>query len=95
MPLGIFSLFLLHSYVELNCSAFPEPEEFLQAKKSVFINQKLTVAVGEVVNGGPLHPLTLHIPMLSFNVQNLHVGDRSTSHPAISSWEVDPDGTSE
>ncbi|XP_057553938.1 germinal-center associated nuclear protein isoform X2 [Hippopotamus amphibius kiboko] len=61
--------------VELNRSSFLEPEGLSKARKSVFITRKLTVSVGEIVNGGPLPPVPRHIPVCSFNSQNKYVGD--------------------
>uniref|UniRef100_I3LCF4 Germinal-center associated nuclear protein n=1 Tax=Sus scrofa TaxID=9823 RepID=I3LCF4_PIG len=61
--------------VELNRSSFLEPEGSPKARKSVFITRKLTVSVGEVVNGGPLPPVPRHTPVCSFNSQNKYVGD--------------------
>ncbi|XP_004842601.1 germinal-center associated nuclear protein [Heterocephalus glaber] len=61
--------------VELNRSAFLEPEGLSKARKSVFITRKLTVSVGEVVNGGPLPPVPRHTPVCSFNAQNKYVGE--------------------
>ncbi|XP_064135664.1 germinal-center associated nuclear protein isoform X1 [Loxodonta africana] len=61
--------------VELNRSMFLEPEGLSKAKKSVFISQKLTVSVGEIVNGGLLPPAPCHIPVCSFNSQNKYVGE--------------------
>ncbi|XP_027778032.2 germinal-center associated nuclear protein isoform X1 [Marmota flaviventris] len=61
--------------VELNRSAFLEPDGLSKARKSVFITRKLTVSVGEVVNGGPLPPVPRHTPVCSFNSQNKYVGE--------------------
>ncbi|XP_007946869.1 germinal-center associated nuclear protein [Orycteropus afer afer] len=61
--------------VELNRSAFLEPEGLSKAKKSVFITQKLMVSVGEIVNGGPLPPIPCQTPVCSFNSQNKYVGE--------------------
>ncbi|XP_029069741.1 germinal-center associated nuclear protein [Monodon monoceros] len=61
--------------VELNRSSFLEPEGLSKARKSVFITRKLTVSVGEIVNGGPLPPVPRHTPVCSFNSQNKYVGD--------------------
>ncbi|XP_068844860.1 germinal-center associated nuclear protein [Capricornis sumatraensis] len=61
--------------VELNRSSFLEPEGLSKARKSVFITRKLTVSVGEIVNGGPLPPIPRHTPVCSFNAQNKYIGD--------------------
>ncbi|XP_003463200.1 germinal-center associated nuclear protein isoform X2 [Cavia porcellus] len=65
--------------VELNRSAFLEPEGLSKARKSVFITRKLTVSVGEAVNGGPLPPVPHHTPVCSFNTQNKYVGESLTA----------------
>lgn len=71
----LWILFGLSSCVELNRSSFLEPEGLLKARKSVFITRKLTVSVGEIVNGGPLPLVPRHIPVCSFNSQNKYVGE--------------------
>uniref|UniRef100_A0A8C8YYC5 Germinal-center associated nuclear protein n=1 Tax=Prolemur simus TaxID=1328070 RepID=A0A8C8YYC5_PROSS len=69
--------------VELNRSAFPEPEGLSKARKSVFITRKLVVSIGEMVNGGPLPPVPRHTPVCSFNSQNKYVGESlATELPA-------------
>lgn len=70
--------------VELNRSAFLEPEGLSKARKSVFITRKLTVSVGEVVNGGPLPPVPRHTPVCSFNSQNKYVGESLAAELPIS-----------
>lgn len=65
----------LCSCVELNRSSFLEPEGLFKARKSGFITRKLTVSVGEIVNGGPLPPVPRHTPVCSFNSQNKFIGD--------------------
>nr|XP_015302190.1 germinal-center associated nuclear protein isoform X2 [Macaca fascicularis] len=65
--------------VELNRAAFLEPEGLSKTRKSVFITRKLTVSVGEVVNGGPLPPVPCHSPVCSFNSQNKYVGESLAS----------------
>lgn len=41
----------------------------------MFITRKLTVSVGEIVNGGPLPPVPRHTPVCSFNSQNKYIGE--------------------
>lgn len=41
----------------------------------MFITRKLTVSVGEIVNGGPLPPIPRHTPVCSFNSQNKYIGE--------------------
>uniref|UniRef100_A0A8D2K3D2 Germinal-center associated nuclear protein n=1 Tax=Theropithecus gelada TaxID=9565 RepID=A0A8D2K3D2_THEGE len=65
--------------VELNRAAFLEPEGLSKTRKSVFITRKLTVSVGEIVNGGPLPPVPCHTPVCSFNSQNKYIGESLAS----------------
>nr|XP_058152360.1 germinal-center associated nuclear protein isoform X1 [Dasypus novemcinctus] len=68
--------------VELNRSAFLEPEGLSKARKSGLITKKLTVSVGEIVNGGPLPPVLRHTPVCSFNSQNKYIGESLATEPA-------------
>nr|XP_048307387.1 germinal-center associated nuclear protein isoform X3 [Myodes glareolus] len=77
--------------VELNRSAFMEPEGLSKARKSVFIARKLTVSVGEVVNGGPLPPVPRHTPVCSFNSQNKYVGESLATELPISAQRAGAD----
>ncbi|XP_055975521.1 germinal-center associated nuclear protein [Sorex fumeus] len=88
--LNFHGLSVSDGFVELSRSAFLEPEGPCKARKSVFITRKLTVLVGEVVNGGPLPPVPRHTPVCSFNSQNKYVGESlatellvSTSRPSL------------
>ncbi|KAJ7407390.1 hypothetical protein BTVI_63206 [Pitangus sulphuratus] len=76
---------ILRGYVELNRSAFLEPDGLPKPRKSVFVSQKLTVSVGEVVNGGPLPPAPHHVPVSSFNGQNKYIGGSTSVDQAESS----------
>lgn len=69
-----FFFFCLSTYVELNRSAFLEPDGLPKPRKSLFVSQKLTVSVGEVVNGRPLPPVPHHVPVSSFNGQSKYIG---------------------
>ncbi|XP_048193075.1 germinal-center associated nuclear protein-like [Perognathus longimembris pacificus] len=55
-------------------SQVPEPEGRLQAQKSVFVTRKLTVSVGEVVNGAPLSPAPCLTPANSFGSHHEYLG---------------------
>ncbi|KAM4887047.1 germinal-center associated nuclear protein [Thomomys bottae] len=70
--------------VELNRSAFLEPEGLFKARKSVFIAKKLMVSVGEVVNGGPLPEVPRHTPVCSFNSQNKYIGESLAAELPVS-----------
>uniref|UniRef100_A0A8B9QNM3 Germinal-center associated nuclear protein n=1 Tax=Apteryx owenii TaxID=8824 RepID=A0A8B9QNM3_APTOW len=72
------------AYVELNRSAFLEPDGLPKPRKSVFVSQKLTVSVGQVVNGGPLPSVPHHVPVSSFNGQNKYTGGNTTVDQASS-----------
>uniref|UniRef100_A0A8C5NXG4 Germinal-center associated nuclear protein n=1 Tax=Jaculus jaculus TaxID=51337 RepID=A0A8C5NXG4_JACJA len=79
--------------VELNRSAFLEPEGLSKARKSVYITRKLMVSVGEVVNGGPLPPVPRHTPVCSFNSQNKYVGESLATELPISTQRPSVDTT--
>ncbi|XP_076975364.1 germinal-center associated nuclear protein [Tamandua tetradactyla] len=82
--------------VELNRSAFLEPEGLSKTKKSGFIAKKLTVSVGEVVNGGPSPPVPRHTPVCSFTAQNKYVGESMATERTASPHRsgVEPAGGS-
>ncbi|KAM4697864.1 germinal-center associated nuclear protein [Rhinophrynus dorsalis] len=80
-----YGLSVTDGNVELNRAAFVEPEVPSHPKKCLFISQKRHVSVGEVVNGAPLPPFTLHIPVCSFDAQNKFVGWSSTAEPSTRS----------
>lgn len=86
-------LFFPSAYVELNRSAFLEPDGLPKARKSVFVSQKLTVSVGEVVNGGQLPSVPHHVPVSSFNEQNKYTGGSTTVDQASSSQKSDVEAT--
>uniref|UniRef100_A0A8B9VKG0 Germinal-center associated nuclear protein n=1 Tax=Anas zonorhyncha TaxID=75864 RepID=A0A8B9VKG0_9AVES len=78
------------AYVELNRSAFLEPDGLPKPRKSLFVSQKLTVSVGEVVNGGPLPSVPHHVPVSSFNGQNKYTGGSISVDQASSSQKSSP-----
>ncbi|XP_048808587.1 germinal-center associated nuclear protein [Lagopus muta] len=73
-----------NTYVELNRSAFLEPDGLPKPRKSLFVSQKLTVSVGEVVNGRPLPPVPHHVPVSSFNGQSKYIGGIAAGDQAVS-----------
>uniref|UniRef100_A0A8D0LCW8 Germinal-center associated nuclear protein n=1 Tax=Sphenodon punctatus TaxID=8508 RepID=A0A8D0LCW8_SPHPU len=79
--------------VELNRSAFLESEGLPKPKKSLLVRQKLTVSLGEIVNGGPLPPVIRHVPVCSFNGQNKYIGENAAVEPASSSQKASMDMT--
>ncbi|XP_051852574.1 germinal-center associated nuclear protein-like [Antechinus flavipes] len=90
--LSYYGLSVSDGCVELNRSAFLEPEGLSKAKKCTFITEKLTVSVGEVVNGGPLPPIPHHIPVCSFNTQNKYVGESAAPESTLSGQKPSVEG---
>lgn len=88
-------LLFRRGYVELNRSAFLEPDGLPKPRKSLFVSQKLTVSVGEVVNGGPLPPVPHHVPVSSFNGQNKYIGGSTSVDQASSSQKPSEEATGE
>uniref|UniRef100_A0A8C5U201 Germinal-center associated nuclear protein n=1 Tax=Malurus cyaneus samueli TaxID=2593467 RepID=A0A8C5U201_9PASS len=82
-------------YVELNRAAFLEPDGLPKPRKSPFVSQKLTVCVGEVVNGGPLPSVPHHVPVSSFNGQNKYIGGSTSVDQAGSSQKPSVEATEE
>uniref|UniRef100_A0A8C5U0Y0 Germinal-center associated nuclear protein n=1 Tax=Malurus cyaneus samueli TaxID=2593467 RepID=A0A8C5U0Y0_9PASS len=80
-------------YVELNRAAFLEPDGLPKPRKSPFVSQKLTVCVGEVVNGGPLPSVPHHVPVSSFNGQNKYIGGSTSVDQAGSSQKPSVEAT--
>ncbi|KFQ70867.1 Germinal-center associated nuclear protein, partial [Phaethon lepturus] len=81
------------AYVELNRSAFLEPDGLPKPHKSMFVSQKLNVSVGEVVNGGPLPSVPHHMPVSSFNGQNKYTGGSTSVDQASSSQKSSMEAT--
>lgn len=79
--------------MELNRSAFLEPESLPKPKKSLFIGQKLTASVGEIVSGGVLPPVIRHIPLCSFNAQNKYTGESAAVDSASNSQKASVEAT--
>ncbi|XP_040417689.1 germinal-center associated nuclear protein isoform X2 [Cygnus olor] len=81
------------AYVELNRSAFLEPDGLPKPRKSLFVSRKLTVSVGEVVNGGPLPSVPHHVPVSSFNGQSKYTGGSTSVDQASSSQKSSVEAT--
>lgn len=77
--------------MELNRSAFLEPESLPKPKKSLFVGQKLILPVGEIVSGGPIQHMTPHVPLCSFNAQNKYTGENSVVDSASNLQKVSVD----
>nr|XP_020830602.1 germinal-center associated nuclear protein-like [Phascolarctos cinereus] len=70
-------LHVSEGYVELNRQALMEPKQPFRPKRSIFILEKLTTSVGEVVNGEMLPAAPQHIPENSFSPGGEYIGDRA------------------
>uniref|UniRef100_A0A8C3FA70 Germinal-center associated nuclear protein n=1 Tax=Chrysemys picta bellii TaxID=8478 RepID=A0A8C3FA70_CHRPI len=82
--ISYYGLSVSDGYVELNRLAFLESEGLPKPRKSLFVKQKLTASIGEIVNGGALPPVTRHVPVCSFNGQNKYTGGSTPGEPASS-----------
>ncbi|XP_072117275.1 germinal-center associated nuclear protein isoform X1 [Mobula birostris] len=71
----VYGLSVSDGCVELNRSTLCEPDFVLLPKKSLFIDQKRTTLIGEVVNGGPFPLFLSHVPVLSFDNQGRFIGE--------------------
>ncbi|XP_015284838.1 PREDICTED: germinal-center associated nuclear protein-like, partial [Gekko japonicus] len=89
--ISYYGLSVSDGFVELNRSAFLEPESLPKPKKSPFVSQKLTGLVGEIVCGGPLPALTCHVPVCSFNEQNKYTGESAAVDLASGSQKASAD----
>ncbi|XP_075036554.1 germinal-center associated nuclear protein [Mixophyes fleayi] len=76
--LTAYGLCVSDGFVELNRTAFAEPDVPLQPKRCSFLSNKRQVSIGEIVNGAPLPQCSLHMPACSFDDQNKYTGS-STS----------------
>lgn len=76
-----YGLTISDGMVELSRTAYQEPDYSLPQKKSVAIEKKKTVLIGEVVNGGPLPNPPQHSPVCSFDSNNKYTGDGLSSEP--------------
>ncbi|KAH1184710.1 hypothetical protein KIL84_012651 [Mauremys mutica] len=82
--ISYYGLSVSDGYVELNRLAFLESEGLPKPRKSLFVKQKLTASIGEIVNGGALPPVPHHVPVCSFNGQNKYTGGSTAGEPASS-----------
>nr|XP_034995536.1 germinal-center associated nuclear protein [Zootoca vivipara]XP_034995544.1 germinal-center associated nuclear protein [Zootoca vivipara]XP_034995552.1 germinal-center associated nuclear protein [Zootoca vivipara] len=91
--ISYYGLSVSDGFVELNRSAFLEPESLPKPKKSRFIGQKLTASVGEIVSGGVLPPVIRHVPLCSFNAQNKYTGENAAVDSASNSQKASVEAT--
>uniref|UniRef100_A0A452GV45 Germinal-center associated nuclear protein n=1 Tax=Gopherus agassizii TaxID=38772 RepID=A0A452GV45_9SAUR len=82
--ISYYGLSVSDGYVELNRLAFLESEGLPKPRKSLFVKQKLTASIGEIVNGRALPPVPRHVPVCSFNGQNKYTGGSTAGEPASS-----------
>uniref|UniRef100_A0A8C1VU35 Germinal-center associated nuclear protein n=1 Tax=Cyprinus carpio TaxID=7962 RepID=A0A8C1VU35_CYPCA len=76
-----YGLTINDGMVELSRTAYQESDFSLPQRKSVVIERKRTVLIGEVVNGGPLPIPPQHNPVCSFDSNNKYRGDGLSSEP--------------
>ncbi|XP_066542369.1 germinal-center associated nuclear protein isoform X2 [Hoplias malabaricus] len=76
-----YGLSVSEGVVELSRTAYQEPDLHLPQRKSVAIEQKMMVLIGEVVNGGPLPNPPQHTPVCSFDTNNKYRGDMIPLEP--------------
>ncbi|XP_076858543.1 germinal-center associated nuclear protein [Brachyhypopomus gauderio] len=69
-----YGLSVTDGMVELSRTAYQEPDLPLPQKKSVDIEKKRAVLIGEVVNGGALPNPPQHTPVCSFDSNNKYRG---------------------
>lgn len=75
-----FGLNISDGLVELSRTSFQEPDFSVPQRKSIIIENKRTVLIGEVVNGGPLPNPPQHTPVCSFD-SNKYTGDGLSTEP--------------
>ncbi|XP_030643492.1 germinal-center associated nuclear protein [Chanos chanos] len=76
-----YGLNVTDGMVELSRTAYQEPELSMPERKSVTIEKKRTVLIGEVVNGGPLPNPPHHTPVCSFDSQHRYRGEEISLEP--------------
>ncbi|XP_068959161.1 germinal-center associated nuclear protein-like [Petaurus breviceps papuanus] len=72
-----YGLHVSEGCVELNRQALREPKQSFRPRRSIFILEKLTTSVAEVVNGEPLPTVSQHVPENSFSPREEYVGNRA------------------
>uniref|UniRef100_A0A8C1G108 Germinal-center associated nuclear protein n=1 Tax=Cyprinus carpio TaxID=7962 RepID=A0A8C1G108_CYPCA len=85
-----FGLTISDGMVELSRTSYQEPDFSLPQRKSVVIERKRTVLIGEVVNGGPLPNPPQHNPVCSFDSNNKYRGDGLSSEPPPATLKAPP-----
>ncbi|XP_016305475.1 germinal-center associated nuclear protein-like [Sinocyclocheilus anshuiensis] len=85
-----YGLTINDGMVELSRTAYQEPDFSLPQRKSVVIERKRTVLIGEVVNGGPLPNPPQHNPVCSFDSNKKYTGDGLSSEPPPATLKAHP-----
>ncbi|KAF4108846.1 hypothetical protein G5714_009919 [Onychostoma macrolepis] len=85
-----FGLTINDGMVELSRTSYQEPDFSLPQRKSVVIERKRTVLIGEVVNGGPLPNPPQHNPVCSFDFNKKYTGDGLSSEPPPAALKAHP-----
>ncbi|XP_041925259.1 germinal-center associated nuclear protein [Alosa sapidissima] len=83
-----YGLAMNESMVELSRTTYQEPELSLPQRKSLAIEKKRTVLIGQVVNGEALPNPPQHVPVCSFDSQNKFRGEALPTEPAPSGVRV-------
>ncbi|XP_043105018.1 germinal-center associated nuclear protein [Puntigrus tetrazona] len=85
-----YGLTISDGMVELSRTSYQEPDFSLPQKKSVVIEKKRNVLIGEVVNGGQLPNPPQHNPVCSFDSNNKYRGDGLSSEPSPAALKAHP-----
>ncbi|XP_026851591.2 LOW QUALITY PROTEIN: germinal-center associated nuclear protein [Electrophorus electricus] len=87
-----YGLSVTDGMAELSRTAYQEPDLPLPQRKSMAIERKRAVLIGEVVNGGALPNPPQHIPVCSFDSNNKYRGEGASFElpPAAIKVEVLP-----
>ncbi|TSK92908.1 Germinal-center associated nuclear protein [Bagarius yarrelli] len=86
----LYGLNVADGMVELSRTAYQEPDLPIPPKKSVDIEKKKKVLIGEVVNGGPLPNPPQHVPVCSFDLNNKYKGDLASLELLPGALKVKP-----
>ncbi|XP_053352443.1 germinal-center associated nuclear protein [Clarias gariepinus] len=88
--LQLYHLNVADGMVELSRTAYQEPDLSIPPKRSIAIEKKKTVLIGEVVNGGPLPNPPQHTPVCSFDSNNKFRGDLASFETVPAVTKVKP-----
>ncbi|XP_060732789.1 germinal-center associated nuclear protein [Tachysurus vachellii] len=88
--LQLYGLNVADGMVELSRTAYQEPDLPIPPKRSVAIEKKKRVLVGEIVNGGPLPNPPQHTPVCSFDSNNKYRGDLASLESLPDALKVKP-----